>query len=392
MPFYLATESHVPAKNWQRDLRWLMLVNLLIALLLFLLDADANFIDQLIYAYVIGTTIWLLTKLIEAVVAPWLSPWLIQIIAILLGLWLGFQQVEMLGLPTPPLTWSALTGQHWQQLSEAIDWRSLLVIFLICGAAAGFFLLRYQSLQYRTALEQEKRRLAELQQAETLAQLKLLQAQIEPHFLFNTLANVQGLMSRDPALAKHMLEQLNTYLRASLQRTRRQFVTVADELELVEALIGIAQIRLGQRFHYCLEIPDELTHLSLPPLLLQPLVENALRHGIEPMLAGGELHISGWQQDDVFHLQVKDNGSGIPVSQHHANPTAGNGVGLMNVRQRLLQLYGPAGRLILSTGVSGGFTAQLQLPLQPIQKTTSTKSTISTISTISTTAPRVGQR
>jgi sensor histidine kinase YesM len=379
MSFYLVTKSNLTAKSWLRDLRWLMLINLLIALLLFLLNEDTNFIDPLIYAYVIGTTIWLLAKLLQTLAAQWLSPWLIQFTAVMLGLWLGFVQVGMLGLPTPQLSWSALTGQNWQQLSQSIDWRSILVIFLICGAAAGFFLLRYQSLHYRTALEQEKRRLAELQQAETLAQLKLLQAQIEPHFLFNTLANVQGLMSRDPALAKHMLEQLNTYLRASLQRTRRQFVTVADELELVEALIGIAQIRLGHRFHFRLEIPDELTHLSLPPLLLQPLVENALRHGIEPMLAGGELHISGWQQEGMFHLQVKDNGSGIAASPRSPNPTAGHGVGLINVRQRLFQLYGPAGRLELMTGVSGGFTAELQLPLLPMQKT------------ISTTAQRVQQ-
>ncbi len=363
MRFY----QRLMANSWLRDLRWLMLINLLIALLLFLLNADARLSDQLIYAYVIGSSIWLLAKLLDKLVATWLSPWLIQLTAVCCGLWLGFQLVDILGLPAANVSWSALTSLHWQQLLQSPDWRSLLVTLLICSAAAGFFLLRYQSLQYRAALEQEKRQRAELQQAETSAQLKLLQAQIEPHFLFNTLANVQGLITANPAQAKHMLEQLNIYLRASLQRTRRQMVTLADELELVEALIGIARIRLGERFSYSLQIPAELTSLPLPPLLLQPLVENALRHGIEPMLAGAELQIIGWQQQGICYLQVKDNGPGLPVG---GNQTANSGgVGLLNVRQRLHQLYGATGRLHLSTGPQGGFIAELQLPLHHIAVT-----------------------
>lgn len=350
------------ANSWWRDLRWLLLINLLIALLLFSLSADARLSDQLIYAYVIGSCIWLLAKLLDSLVARWLSPWLIQLTAICSGLWLGFQLVGLLGLPAANVSWSALTSQHWQQLLQSPDWRSLLATLLICSAAAGFFLLRYQSLQYRAALEQEKRQRAELQQAETAAQLKLLQAQIEPHFLFNTLANVQGLITANPAQAKHMLEQLNIYLRASLQRTRRHRVTLADELELIEALIGIARIRLGDRFSYRLQIPAELISLALPPLLLQPLVENALRHGIEPMLTGGELQIIGWQQQGICYLQVKDNGPGLAVSGHQTY--SGGGVGLLNVRQRLQQLYGAAGRLQLSTSPQGGFIAELQLPLQ----------------------------
>lgn len=359
------------ANSWLPDLRWLMLINLLIALLLFLLNPDASFVDQLIYAYVIGSCIWLLAKLLAQWIAAWLSPWLIQLSAVCCGLWLGFQLVGLLGLPAANVSWSNLTNLHWQQLLQSPDWRSLLVTLLICSAAAGFFLLRYQSLQYRTLLEQEKRQRAELQQAETSAQLKLLQAQIEPHFLFNTLANVQGLITADPAQAKHMLEQLNIYLRASLQRTRRQLVTLADELELVEALIGIARIRLGDRFSYRLQIPAELSSLPLPPLLLQPLVENALRHGIEPMLAGAHLQIIGWQQQGICYLQVKDNGPGLPVNGNP--PPHGTGVGLLNVRQRLHQLYGANGRLELSTSPEGGFIAELQLPLQHTIVTASTK-------------------
>ncbi|MBF3728005.1 histidine kinase, partial [Burkholderia pseudomallei] len=121
------------------------------------------------------------------------------------------------------------------------------------------------------SLETQRREAAEARQAETAARLALLQAQIEPHFLFNTLANVQSLIERDPARASTMLDSLNRYLRASLGRTRKAASTLGEELELIEALLQIASIRLGERLRYAIDVPAPLRELAFSPLLLQPL-------------------------------------------------------------------------------------------------------------------------
>jgi sensor histidine kinase YesM len=212
-------------------------------------------------------------------------------------------------------------------------------------------------MRMRTALETEKRRAAELHQSETAARLAMLQAQIEPHFLFNTLANVQSLISRDPERATQMLDHLNRYLRASLGRTRKPQSTLAEELSLIEALLSIAAIRLGERLQYRIDVPLDLRDAILPPLLLQPLVENALLHGIEPAVDGGSITVSAARDGAHLVLSVVDTGVGLGVSSH-----VHGGVGLSSVRTRLQTLYGDGASLSISTNAGPGVTARLTLP------------------------------
>ncbi len=237
-------------------------------------------------------------------------------------------------------------------------WLHLLPTFIVASMVCALVTILFQSMRMRTALETEKRRAAELQQAETAARLAMLQAQIEPHFLFNTLANVQSLISRDPERATQMLDHLNRYLRASLSRTRKPQSALAEELSLIEALLSIAAIRLGERLQYHLDVPMALRNLILPPLLLQPLVENALLHGIEPAVDGGSITVTAMQEGSNLVLSVVDTGVGLGVSSH-----VHGGVGLSSVRTRLQTLYGERASLSISTHAGPGVTARLILPL-----------------------------
>ncbi|PMS15144.1 histidine kinase [Trinickia dabaoshanensis] len=239
-------------------------------------------------------------------------------------------------------------------------WLNYGTSFVVTGVACAFFTVSAQAMRMRATLETQRREAAELRQSETAARLALLQAQIEPHFLFNTLANVQSLIERDPKRAASMLGSLNRYLRASLTRTRSTASTLADELELVEALLNIAAIRLGERLRFTIDVPEPLRALPLAPLLLQPLVENALLHGIEPSIEGGDIRVVGRREGDMLVLEAIDTGVGLG----HTAKLHG-GVGLANVRARLASMYGArAGVSVMANaGAARGVTARLSIPV-----------------------------
>ena len=230
--------------------------------------------------------------------------------------------------------------------------------FLISAILFVCVSLFLQSMRMRATLETERREAAEARQAETAARLALLQAQIEPHFLFNTLANVQSLIERDPARASTMLDSLNRYLRASLRRTRDATSTLGEELELVDALLKIASIRLGERLSYAIDVPADLHALPFSPLLLQPLVENALLHGIEPSIDGGVIVIRGRMRGDCLELNVIDTGVGLG----NGNSRLHGGVGLANVAARIRTLHGERGRVSVETNAAAahGVTEQVR--------------------------------
>ena len=238
----------------------------------------------------------------------------------------------------------------------AHQWKSITLSVLLVIAASTFIFNQARSADFRLELERERRRSAEAARTQIVAQLTLLQAQIEPHFLFNTLAHVQSAIDQDPALGKVMLEHLIRYLRGTLTRSRSSLHRVSEEQELIEALLAIAAIRLGPRLRYEVQMPASVRDARLPPLLLQPLVENAIKHGVEPSIGGGEIHISGQFEGDMLILRVTDTGVGITLG----NP---EGVGLANVRERLASLYGSRGRLNLQRNMPRGTIAELRLPL-----------------------------
>jgi len=198
------------------------------------------------------------------------------------------------------------------------------------------------------AVEQEKRAVE--------AQLKMLQAQIEPHFLFNTLANVSSLIDVDAALAKKLLERLNDWLRAALVRTRSEHTTLGDELDMLENYVQILKIRFGERLRWECEVADKVREVHFPPMLLQPLVENAVRHGIEPKIGGGAIQIQAQLDSKMLHITVTDSGVGLTTDKVE------NGAGLSNVRARLATLFGPAGQLTLQNQPQGGVIATLTFP------------------------------
>lgn len=246
-------------------------------------------------------------------------------------------------------------------LSDMRNHPRIVAVVLANVVVFGIAVSYYFESRHQMALAWERLQAEQLQNAESARQmaevrLKLLQAQIEPHFLFNTLSNVVSLIDSAPDQAKLMLEKLTRYLRVGLHRTRLEESTLAEELALLEAYLGIQAIRMGPRLRYTLPDPGALAQVPIPPLLIQPLVENAVIHGLEPQIAGGRIEIACRRQDGRLVIDVTDTGGGLEAE-------VGQGVGLRNVRERLQGRYGDAARLTLRQNQPAGVVATLELPL-----------------------------
>jgi signal transduction histidine kinase len=233
---------------------------------------------------------------------------------------------------------------------------------LMIWAVLSVFWWGYARNQMRLAetrqqLASDRARAAELERQALDAQLRTLQAQIEPHFLFNTLANVVSLIDSAPADARRMLEQMIALLRRSLAASRTERVSLAQEAELLRAYLEILAIRMGPRLRYQIDIPPSLGGCAVAPLLLQPLVENAIRHGLEPKVEGGRVRVAARAADGRLQLEVQDDGLGF------GETTQGGGVGLVNLRERLAALYGESASLTIEDG-DPGTRVRIALPLQ----------------------------
>ena len=200
------------------------------------------------------------------------------------------------------------------------------------------------------------------------AQLRALQAQIEPHFLYNTLANVVSLIDGQPLDAKRMLERFIDYLRASLAASRAGSATLGAELDLAASYLDVLGVRMGERLRWRIEAIDACRALPIAPMLIQPLVENAVMHGLEPKVDGGEIVLRAAIDEGVLRVEVRDSGRGLVA----APPRPGGGVGLSNLRERVRQLHGPGARLELLDNPGGGVVARLLLPLSQTEVTSST--------------------
>ncbi|CAH0144295.1 Sensor histidine kinase YpdA [Massilia sp. Bi118] len=209
------------------------------------------------------------------------------------------------------------------------------------------------------ALQQQK--IAEAGQLLAEARLRTLQAQIEPHFLYNTLANVVSLIGSEPDRAKHMLERLIDFLRASLSASRAEQATLGAELDLAAAYLDLLGVRMGARLRWRVEADADCRAVRIAPMLIQPLVENAVMHGIEPKVEGGEIVVRAACGDGLLRLEVSDDGMGLVL----APPRPGGGVGLANLRERLRSLHGHAAQLQLLENQPAGVTSRLLLPLDP---------------------------
>ena len=188
------------------------------------------------------------------------------------------------------------------------------------------------------------------------ARLSALQAQIEPHFLFNTLANVRRLYETVPHQGREMLSSLISYLRAALPSMRQSGSTLGRELDLARSFLTILKMRMGDRLDFTIEVEPALDDAQVPPMVLPTLVENAIKHGLSPLPEGGRIEIAARRDGNDLLIDVRDNGAGFSSS-------GGSGVGLANTRSRLAALFGNRAALSLSSVAPRGVLASLRMPL-----------------------------
>lgn len=237
----------------------------------------------------------------------------------------------------------------------------LLLGVIFTAVCFYFFYMQEQKNNLQRALEHSKREKVEQEKTLIESELKQLQSQIEPHFLFNTLANVSALVDQDPAQAKHMLDKLTQLLRASMARHRVNQVSVKSEVDLIDAYLSIQKVRLGPRLDFEFIIADAVKQQLIPPYLLQPLVENAIKHGIEPSIDGGTVTIRACSDAQQCILEVIDNGLGLSLNN---TASTGHGIGIQNAKSRLSALYQDRASLNISENQTGGVTATIKLPLE----------------------------
>ncbi len=265
----------------------------------------------------------------------------VPLVGVLIGMWLASFVVDV-GLRSLFRDPAAILGLA-------------TVSVVISVVLSGIFFWRERSAVADAALARERERTERIEREALSANLRALQAQIEPHFLFNTLANVTSLIDTDPAKAKRMLESFNRFLRASLAATRTETTTLGADAELIAAYLDVLQVRMGSRLAYRIDVPSELSGFSIPPLLVQPVVENAIRHGLEPKVEGGEVAFVARREEGRVRIDVTDTGVGFAAATR-------GGLGLSNLRDRLKLLYGERASLDISDNRPAGTRVSIALP------------------------------
>jgi hypothetical protein len=245
-------------------------------------------------------------------------------------------------------------------------------LFMMLLIAKYFIGRSRRALAFAEEKKQEAK-VSDVSRQVTEARLQALQAQVEPHFLYNTLANVQALTEFDPPAAKAMVSHLIQYLRAALPKMRESTSTIGQEVELVTAYLNILKMRMGSRLEFGIDVPAELLTKSFPPMMLPSLVENAIKHGLEPLREGGRIDVVATRVaaagGERIRLEVRDTGKGLS----DAPIQAGGGVGLANLRERLTGLYGDHARFTIASNVPRGVIATIEIPVEvPVDKSAAT--------------------
>ena len=255
------------------------------------------------------------------------------------------------------------------------EWRQLIIIWLLALAALGmlqtpepalwFMLMSFavkvlaggkRKAELEAAAAGRKADVATLERKLMEAQMATLQAQVEPHFLFNTLALIGQLIETDPPQAARIHAHLIDYLRSTLPQMRSSGGgTLGKQVELSRAYLAIMQARMKERLAVNFEVPDFLASAPFPPMMLQTLIENAIKHGLEPKIEGGRIDIVAKVVHATLQVDVRDNGAGFSIH-------AGEGVGLANIRERLRLLYGKDAELVIEAPPEGGALAAIRIP------------------------------
>lgn len=338
---------------WQQVLI-VIIFNSLIALLLSRVSVNNRFVDQLIISQCIGLSIaacyLLFVRFYRLNVWNFLLPLAAGIAIGIFLTWIISGMLSGLGWDQIPAT---LQRRLHSGIANDITTIGIAVFFGII--ILYYFVSREHLLKTNAALQQERLESLEQQRQISETRLRLLQAQIEPHFLFNTLSNIAGLIASDGQKAQTMLENLTRYLRSTLTRSQDKNTSLQDELELLENYLDIFRVRMGERLAYSIDVDESLRGIALPPLLLQPLVENAIKHGLEPAVKGGKIQISATRMDACIRIAVTDNGMGLQQE-------TSSGMGLANIRERLRSLYGDAARLVIEANHPTGVRASIEIP------------------------------
>jgi sensor histidine kinase YesM len=311
------------------------------------MNESAKLAVALVYSYAISTSIWLFTdvarfafrRLLHAAAPSYWPPAGRAVLMLFIGIPLGYALGTLLGdAYSGHSTW-ALINTDYKQFAGL-----LLSTLIISLAFVAYF---YQ----RGHAEELKRQTSQ-------SQLMLLQSQLEPHMLFNTLANLRALITTDPKRAQAMLDHLVAYLRATLGASRQTQHTLQNEFDRVGDYLEIMSVRMGPRLRYSLDLPEALATVQVPTLLLQPLVENALLHGLEPKVEGGQISVTARLLNQQLMLQVQDTGCGL--TEGHA---ASSGFGLAQVRERLATHYGAGAQFKLANTPPMGTSALITILL-----------------------------
>jgi sensor histidine kinase YesM len=236
------------------------------------------------------------------------------------------------------------------------------ILFTLLVGAVG---LHYYATREQLAKEAAAR--SEAQRLAVESQLRLLRAQLEPHMLFNTLANLRSLLREDVDRAESMIDQLIVYLRSALAASQTESVALSREFAQLRAYLDIMSLRMGPRLSFRLELPPDLEGTTVPPMLLQPLVENAIKHGLEPKVGPGSIEVVAHATPAGIEIRINDSGLGLPADEQDepAARSAGSSYGLQHVRDRLHAVYGPAARLSLERRQPAGVSARVFIPNRP---------------------------
>jgi signal transduction histidine kinase len=259
------------------------------------------------------------------------------------GHWLAFRWLPMFVTASP----SRAASMFAYSLTYAVLWAAFIV-------AAMHWWRRRKLIQQE--LHRTRIGLLAMKADRADAEMLRLRTQIEPHFLFNTIGNIVQMYQTDVGAGRRTLARLIDYMDTSHAHMRRQQALLEEELALTEGYLEIQRQRMGARLRYEIDVAPDLRRTGIPPAALLTLVENAIKHGLAPQIAGGVVRVSARREDESVVLSVADNGAGLRA-------TTGRGLGLANVRARVQSLYGSAASLRLTSAEEGGTTATLRLPL-----------------------------
>ena len=319
----------------------------LIAVVLWLAKPGQRFDVQLAYSMATGLSSWLVidfSRFFIDVKSPFGFPrgWR-GVAVILIGVSVGYLVGTLAG--------DAYTGRSTFELllNQPRFFLHLFLFSVSVGIGISYFFYATGKSNYL------QRELATSRQLATEAQLKLLQSQLEPHMLFNTLANLRALIATDPTRAITMLDSLIDYLRATLSASRASRHSLQNEFDRLKDYLALMQVRMGPRLTYTLDLPPELAAQAVPTLLLQPLVENAIKHGLEPKIEGGSVAITARREGSNVVLDVTDSGVGLKD---------GAGFGLTQVRERLQAAYGDQATIVLGAAGARFTRASITFPYE----------------------------